>query len=156
MSADWLSNVEPMVHKSRIKVPYTWSVGETGSRFFVELRDNKRLFGRKCAGCHTVYVPPRKMCARCFQDTADWVEVGPEGTLQTFTVVRYANELQPMAAPFAYGIILLDRASTGLVHLLGDVDLAALRSGIRVAPVFREQRSGTILDMAYFRPVGSR
>jgi hypothetical protein len=150
---DWLANVEAMVHHSRIKVPYTWSVGETGSRFFVELRDHRRILGRRCEGCRTVYVPPRKMCARCFQDTGAWVEVGPEGTLLTYTIVRYANELQPVKAPLAYGIIQLDGASTGLVHLLGDVDLKAIRSGMRLAPVFQEKRAGTILDIAYFRPV---
>jgi len=81
------------------------------------------------------------------------VEVGPEGSLLTYTVVRYANELQPIKAPFAYGIIQLDGASTGLLHVLGNVDLKAIRSGMRLAPVFKEERSGTILDISYFRPV---
>lgn len=150
--ADWLSEVEPMVYQSRIKVPYNWSVGETGSRFLIELRDNKKLYGTRCVQCSTVYTPPRKMCARCFRDADGWVEVGPEGTLLTYTVVRYANELQPLKVPFGYGVIKLDGSSTGLVHLLHEFEWGTICAGMRVAPVFNEQRKGHILDIAYFRP----
>ncbi|MEW6440986.1 MAG: Zn-ribbon domain-containing OB-fold protein [bacterium] len=155
MSAAWLESVEPMVHHSRIKVPYTWSVGETGSRFLAGIRDHKRLQGKQCESCKTVYVPPRKMCPRCFRDTGPWVDVGPDGTLLTYTIVRYENGLQPARAPFAYGIIQLDGASTGLLHLIGDVDLSSIRSGLRLTAVFKEERTGTILDIAHFRPVKS-
>ncbi len=153
MGEDWLKDVEPMVHESRIKVPYSWSVGDTGSRFFTEIRDHKRLMGKKCEACSTVFVPPRKMCPRCFQDTGPWIEVGPQGTLLTYTIPRYENSLQPMKAPFAYGVIQLDGTSTGLVHLLGDVDVDEIRAGMRLEPVFEEDRTGKILDIAYFRPV---
>jgi len=154
MSAERMLNVEPLVHESRIKVPYSWSVGDTGSRFFTELRDHRRLLGKKCSGCQSVYVPPRKMCPRCFQDTGPWVEVGPRGTLVTYTVVRYDNGLAPLKAPFACGVIQLDGGSTGLVHLLAGVDPESLREGMRVEPVFKEDRTGCILDIAYFRPSG--
>ncbi len=150
---DWLKDVEPMVHHSRIKVPYSWSVGETGSRFLCEIRDHKRIMGKQCEACKTVFVPPRKMCHHCFQDTGPWIEVGPQGTLLTHTIVRYNNKLQPQDTPFAYAIIQLDGGSTGLVHMLGEIDPGAVRSGIRVEPVFKEDRDGHILDIAYFRPV---
>jgi uncharacterized protein len=152
MAAEWLLNVEPMVHKSRIKVPYTWSVGDTGSRFLTELRDHRRIFGKKCEDCKTVFVPPRKMCPRCFQDTGPWVEVGPQGTLTAFTLVRYPSELHPEKSPPLYGIIELDGGSTGLVHLLGEMEQDPPTTGMRVEPVFRNHRKGHILDIAYFRP----
>ena len=152
MGADWLNDVEPMVHESRIKVPYSWSVGDTGSRFLTEIRDRKQILGKKCEGCENVFVPPRKMCPRCFQDTGSWIEVGPKGTLVTYTIVRYKNTLQPLNLPFGYGIIQLDGASTGLVHLLGEVDPETVRAGMRVEPVFKEDRTGHILDIAFFRP----
>lgn len=153
MGEDWLKDVEPMVHESRIKVPYSWSVGDTGSRFFVEIRDHMRLMGKTCENCNTVYVPPRRMCPRCFQDTGPWIEVGPQGTLLTFTIPRYQNILQPREVPFAYGVIQLDRSSTGLVHLLAEINMSGIRAGMRLEPVFKEERTGGILDIAYFRPV---
>lgn len=150
---DWMKDVEPMVYQSRIKVPYNWSVGETGSRFLVEIRDRKKFYGTRCSQCARVFVPPRKMCAHCFRDTDGWVEVGPLGTLRTYTVVRYEHTLQPLKPPFGYGVIELDGSSTGLVHLLYEFDWETVRAGVRVAPVFREQRTGHIMDIAYFRPV---
>ena len=153
MSGDWLKDVEPMVHKSRIKVPYSWSVGDTGSRFLTEIRDHGKILGKRCEGCQSVFVPPRKMCPRCFQDTGPWVEVGPQGKLTAFTVVRYDTGLSPMKAPVVYGIIELDGATTGLVHLLDEIPLETIAPGMRVEPVFREDRTGHILDIAYFRPV---
>jgi uncharacterized OB-fold protein len=58
-----------------------------------------------------------------------------------------------MKPPFAYGMMLLDGASTGLVHFLGEVDLKEIKAGMRVEAVFKEERVGDILDIKYFRPI---
>jgi uncharacterized OB-fold protein len=56
--------------------------------------------------------------------------------------------------PVAYGIIKLDGADTGFVHMLGEVDLDKIKIGMRVKAVFREdERKGNILDINYFKPV---
>jgi uncharacterized OB-fold protein len=81
------------------------------------------------------------------------MEVGPQGTLITHTVVHYESPVMPMKPPFAYGIILLDKASTGLVHLLDEVNFEEIKSGMKVEPVFKEERTGDIMDIRYFRPV---
>jgi uncharacterized OB-fold protein len=46
----------------------------------------------------------------------------------------------------------LDGASTGLVHLLGEIDLNDISVGLRVKAVFREVREGNYLDIKYFKP----
>jgi len=149
----WLDSVETLVYESRIKVPYTWSVGETGSRFLIELRDRGKIFGNKCPKCDMVYLPPRKNCGRCFSPIHEWVELGKKGTVVTYTVVHYESSIMPMNPPFAYGIIRLDGASTGLVHLLGEIDLREIKAGMRVEAVLKEERTGDIMDIKYFRPI---
>ncbi len=144
---------EELVHQGRIKVPYTWSVGETGSRFFTELRDRKKIWGTRCPACKRVLVPARKICGVCYQQTDEWVEVGSKGTLQTYTLVRYATEVQPLKPPFGYGVVLLDGADTGITHLLYSPDPSPWRIGMRVEAVFKDKREGSILDIAYFQPV---
>lgn len=145
---------EIMALNGQIKVPYQWTVGVTGSRFFTELRDNQKIWGTKCPKCQKTFVPPRKTCPKCFAPIGEWVELSPKGTVTTFTIVRYTEPgLHPMEAPFAYGIIQLDGADTGLLHLLGEVDLASIRSGMRVEAVFRTEREGNLLDIKYFRPI---
>jgi uncharacterized OB-fold protein len=137
-------------YAGKIRVPYEWSVGDYGSRFFYELKENCRIWGTKCSRCKKVFVPPRKTCPDCFFQIGEWLEVGPAGKLTSFTVVRYSAKTHIASAPFAIGIIQLDGSDTGLVHLIGGVDLDDIRSGMRVKPVFREERKGNYLDILYF------
>ncbi len=134
-------------------ISYTYSVGALGSRFFTELRDNQKIMGMRCPQCNQVYVPPRLTCFRCFSKLDEWVEVSNKGTVDSFTVVNYSEAIHPMSAPFAYAIIKLDGADTGMNHLLGEVDLDKITVGMRVEPVFAEERTGSILDIKYFKPL---
>lgn len=147
---DWLEQVEPLTLKGQIRMPYRWWAGEVGSRFLIELRDEKRFLGNRCPSCGTVYVPPKKNCGRCFVDTDEWVPVADEGVVVSHTVVRFAHPVHPAKAPFAYALIRLDGADGALLHIIRE-DLERLRSGVRVKAVFREERTGSILDVDSFR-----
>lgn len=137
-----------------IKMPYKWSVGETGSRFFTELRDRKKIWGNRCPVCQKVFIPPRRNCGRCMVNINEWVELEPRGTLVTYTVVHYDSPVLPeKGKPVIYGLIKLDGADTSLMHLLGEVGDEDVRAGMRVEAIFSEQRRGNIHDIAYFRPV---
>jgi uncharacterized OB-fold protein len=150
---DKLNGQELLQYESRIKVPYTWSVGEVGSRFLMEIKDNKKIWATKCPSCDVVFVPPKKTCTYCFSEIHEWVEVKDEGVLQTFTVVRYETPLIPGKSPQIIGIIMLDGADTGLVHLIGDVPQDKVKVGMRVKAVFAEKRTGHILDIKHFKPI---
>jgi hypothetical protein len=142
-----------LVHQGVIRVPYTWAAGTVASRFYAGLR-NKKIYGIRCAKCRMVLVPPKKTCHQCFGELSEWVEVGPEGTLQTFTVVHYHEpELHPLKAPLAYGIIKLDGADTGMTHVIAEADLKALKEGMRLKAVFKEKPEGNYLDIEYFKPL---
>jgi uncharacterized OB-fold protein len=147
--SEWLEQVKPLTLKGQIKVPYTWSVGEVGSRFLVALRDEQKIIGNRCQGCQTVFVPPRMNCGKCFRRINDWVEVGPEGIVETYTVVRYAYPLQPADPPYAYALIKLDGSDVGFMHII-KADLDRLKKGVRVKACFAEKRTGQIKDIETF------
>jgi hypothetical protein len=149
----WLEGLEPVVVHQDLKVPYRYSMGATASRFFIEIRDNRKILGIRCPRCNVVFVPPRTTCGRCFSQLHEWVEVGNQGTLETYTRVRYSTPVQPAGAPFYYGIIKLDGADTGLAHMVGELTGKEPRIGMRVQAVFREERKGNMLDISYFKPV---
>ena len=151
--ANWLDQAEELVYSGRIRVPYRWWVGETGSRFFVALRDEMKILGTWCEKCNLVFVPPRKTCGRCFHTRMEWRELGREGTLTSYTIPRYRESIHPLEPPFAFGIVRLDGADTGLAHLVAGFEEGELRSGLRVEAVFKDQREGNILDIRYFRPL---
>ena len=151
---DFWRDVEAVFYEGRIKVPYSWQAGETASYFLSQLRDEGKIWGKRCPKCNKVLVPPRKSCPFCVVHTDTWVEVSDEGVVETFTIVRRETIIQPQEAPFAYAMIRLDGADTGLVHMLGEVDPADISEGMRVKAVFSEDRKGSPLDIAYFKPVG--
>jgi len=148
-----LKGQELMVYESRIKVPYTWSVGEVGSRFLTELKENKKIWGTKCPICEAVFVPPKKTCTYCFVTCHEWVELKDEGVLQTYTVVRYDTTLIPGKKPQIIGIVLLDGADTGITHLIGGVSPDQVKVGMRLKAVFNDKRTGHILDIKHFKPI---
>ena len=135
-----------------IKLPVKIGVGATSSKFLIELRDNKRIMGIKCPTCNKVYMPPRSACPVCLSKMEDWVELSGEGALVTYTVVYYREEYQPVEPPIIFGIIQLDGADTGLCHLISEIDPENVKTGMRVEPVFKEEREGSVLDIKYFRP----
>ena len=145
--------VEKMVLEGKVDLPFSYSAGRTASRFLVELRDHRRIMGKRCPQCHRVIVPAQLFCKECFVETDEWAQVGPEGILVTFTVVYRPEHHHPKEAPLAYGIIQLDGADTSLVHLLAETDVAQLQPGMRVRAVFSEKRIGHILDINHFEPV---
>ncbi len=148
----WLEGLEPIVVRQELKVPYRYSMGATTSKFFIEIRDNRKIMGIRCPACKIVYVPPRTTCGRCFSQLEEWVEVGDRGTLETYTRVHYSTPVQPVPSPFYYGIIKLDGADTGLAHLIGGLDGREPKIGMRLQAVFKEDRQGNMLDISYFRP----
>jgi len=150
-----LEGMDVWLYHGKIHIPNTYSAGAVGSRFLIELRDNERIMGTRCPTCNLVYVPARSVCRDCFGQLSEWVEVSRQGTLLTYTVAREPNPVQPSPTPLAYGIVKLDGADTGFVHMLGDVDPEQLKAGMKVEAVFKgkEDRQASILDIKYFKPV---
>ncbi len=149
---DIFEDVEPMVHRSGINVPYSWWAGDTASRFLAGLRDEKKILGTKCDRCEKVYVPPRKNCPHCFSENKEWVETSNEGTLVSYTVARRQLASIPEKTPVIFGLIKPDGADTALLHYLGEVEPGDVKIGMRLTPKFENERNGTIRDIAYFKP----
>ena len=142
---------EILVSEQVLQVPFVYSAGPVVSRFLTGLRDEGKLYGLRCPQCRKVYAPPRGVCGGCARPLQEWVEVGPGGTLENFTVLYYPEPCHPAAVPLTLGIIRLDGADTGLVHVVRAAP-EALRIGMRVRAVFKEKRRGHILDLEGFLP----
>jgi uncharacterized OB-fold protein len=134
---------------------YTYFAGESATRFFRELVDNRRIMGTKCPACKRVLVPARAFCDACMERTTDWVEVGPQGTLETFTIITTAFPGLPKP-PIVMAYVTLDGADTALINLvhgedLTDIDAAAkrLNSLPRVAVKFIDDPKGRITDFSF-------
>jgi uncharacterized OB-fold protein len=148
-----LEGQDVWIYHGQIYIPNAYAAGGVGSQFLIALRDKKKIMGTRCPTCNRVYVPARSVCKDCFGQLDEWVEVSDKGTLLTYTVCQQSSRVQPVEPPIVYGIIQLDGADTGIVHMLGEVDLEQLRIGMRVQAVFKEKREASILDIKYFKPL---
>ncbi len=149
-----LEGLDVWIYHGQIYIPNTYSAGAVGSRFLIALRDKKRIMGTRCPTCNRVYVPARSICKDCYGQLDELVEVSDKGTLLTYTVCNQPNPVQPVESPVIYGIIQLDGADTGFVHMLGEINPEQIRIGMRVQAVFKNEREASILDIKYFKPLG--
>ena len=149
--------MELLKRKEDWKITYTHALGETASWFYVQLRDHAKLYGKRDAKSGRVLVPPRAFSDQTLEPTTDWVEVGPGGRIETFTIVyEEFNGLPP--PPYAFGYVLLDGADTAIGGFMRDVDLTdpaaaakQLAIGTRVMTHFAEKRVGDVLDFWFER-----
>lgn len=144
--------MELLTRRETWNISYRHALGETASWFFVQIRDHAKLYGRRSAGTGRVLVPPRAFSDETLEPTTEWVEVGPGGTIQTFTIVYEPFEGLP-TPPYAFGYVVLDGADTGLGGFFRGVDLSdpheasrKLKIGTRVTTRFAEKRTGDVLD----------
>lgn len=132
-----------------------YTVGIAGEKFFRAIKDRGVIMGTVCPVCELTYVPPSMYCERCFTELEEWVEVSAKGTVYTYTIVTRSLDDQPLDEPEVLAFVELEDAHGGLVHRLGEVNLEDVEIGMEVEIVFKPQqeREGSILDIAYFKPV---
>lgn len=136
-----------------IPVRHRYTPGVAGDVFFTALRDRGVLLASRCAACEYTYVPARLFCERCFAELAADVEVGPGGTLVSFTIAFAGLEGRPLDEPQTFGLVRLDGADAVLLHRIVDAGDEPLEIGERVEAVLASERTGSILDIVGFRPV---
>ena len=141
---------QPLEIPDRIDMNYRYSYGGI-SRFFRELKENRRILGSRCSRCKKTYLPPRVNCPVCYCSTR-WIELGTEGTIVTCTTVFYATSRFFSKTPFICAYVRVDGADTLLLQNVILEDVTRARPGMRVRAVFRRQRKAEISDF-FFVPV---
>ncbi len=131
-----------MIHEGAIRIPFNFAAGDIGSQFLVALRDEKRILGGRCEKCERVACPPQPFCSLCGDATTNLLEIGPRGTLRSWTEMPDGR---------VYGLIQLDGADGSMLHLLQG-DATTWSAGTRVSARFADERTGDISDIAGFKP----
>ncbi len=140
----------PLEVPDKMEVNFKYSYGQQ-SRFFRELRENKKIYGAKCAKCGKVYCPPRSHCGFCYEPT-EWVPLKGTGVIKAFTVQYQSTSAFIKKTPFICGYVQLDGTDFLMMTNMEADDVSKIKAGTRVEAVFREERHGLITDF-YFRPI---
>jgi uncharacterized protein len=151
MTATRADHDAPLTAVHHLEYAYRRSVGPVLGRFFAGLRERTICGNRTRAG--RVLVPPAEYDPETGEATGeDFVDVGPGGTVTSWTWVSKPRAKQPLQHPFAYALIQLDGAATPMLHVVDAGSAASMRTGMRVRARWREQTVGAITDIAAFVP----
>lgn len=142
----------PQHWRGNLPVTNRYTFGLAGERFFREIKENGRIMGSICHRCDVKYVPAAAFCERCLNPIDDWVEVDGSGEVHTFTLLCVNLDGSPKEVPEIVAFVRI--GDGGLVHRLGETSIDEIYIGMPVEAVLKpaDQRSGSILDIEYFRP----
>ncbi|MGW6009401.1 Zn-ribbon domain-containing OB-fold protein [Streptomyces sp. NPDC055210] len=134
-----------------VEFPFTRSLGPVQSAFLTGLRERVVLGVRTVDG--RTLVPPVEYDPVTSEELSELVEVAATGTVTTWAWNPEPRRGQPLDRPFAWVLVRLDGADTGLLHALdapGGPD--SVHTGMRVRVRWAGERSGAITDIACFEP----
>jgi uncharacterized OB-fold protein len=141
---------EPLRAPLEIEFDYTRSLGPVLGEFMTALAGRRILGARGADG--RVHAPPFEYDPVTSAPPAGLVEVGPEGTVTSWTWAAEPLEGQPLAHPFAWALIRLDGADTAMLHAVDAGSPAAIATGMRVRARWAASPVGHIRDIACFEP----
>jgi uncharacterized OB-fold protein len=131
---------------------YTRSTGPMIGAFLTGLRDQRVLGVRDSSGRVVVPPPEYDVTTAAVLPTDALIEVGPEGTVTSWSWNPLVRLGQPFDRPFAWALVQLDGADTAMLHAL-DAPRDEIRTGLRVRVRWAEETTGLITDIVCFEPV---
>ncbi len=136
-----------------LEYTYKRSVGPVVGAFFEALRD-RRLVGIRSPHAGVI-CPPAEYDPVSSEslDLDGLVDVGPEGTVTTWTWQARPREGNPLDRPFGWALILLDGADTTMLHAVDAGSAKRMATGMRVRVRWADETVGDIGDIACFEPV---
>jgi uncharacterized OB-fold protein len=140
--------------ESTLEFPYVRSLGDVIGGFLTGLREGRITGVRTPSG--KVLVPPLEYDPET-GDAVDPapVDVGPEGTITSWTWVGDPAPHHPLTKPFAFALIRLDGADTDLTHVVDASSPSEMQTGARVRPRWRDERAARIDDIEAFELIGA-
>jgi len=123
------------------------------SKYFLGLRDERKIYGAKCPLCGVIRVPPFELCCpECDFAELELQPMPDTGTMMNTPPITYfAHSLFQGWVPFGRGRVLLEGADTAVpMHVYttkGVLTPFIFKRGTPVKVVFRDQRLGKPTDV---------
>jgi len=145
-----MAESEVLHAEHRLEYPYARSTGPIIGAFLTALREGRFVGATGSEG--RVIVPPTEYDPITGEDVGALVEVGPGGVVDSWAWVAEPRRRHPLTTPFAWALITLDGADTGLLHVVDAPGPEALATGARVTPRFKPEaeRIGSMSDIEAF------
>ncbi len=144
-------NIECGSFPGQIPVNYVYTLGIAGDEFFRTIRDKGYFIASKCS-CGKKYIPAQMYCDECFGECKEYVKVGTEGELYSYTECYYDYRGNKYDEPHLLGLVKFRDCEGGIIHRL-KINKDEIRIGMKVEAVFKpqKQRTGSVEDILYFK-----
>src|SRR5258708_2692922 len=139
---------QPLHAPLEISFDYTRSLGPTLGEFVTALAGRRILGARASDG--QVHAPPFEFDPLTGTPPAEFVEVGPGGSVVSWTWTERPLDGQPLRHPFGWALIRLDGADTAMLHAVDAGSANRMRTGMRVRPRWADRAGTGITDIVCF------
>lgn len=152
-----MESTEFMNKEYNMHLDFSVSLGPAYTKWMKALKD-KKILANRCSKCHRYFVPAKPFCEICFELVDEWVETDGEGIVESFTIgyAKFRNLPDP---PYVIGVIRVGPSAVSMVHWIAGFDYDKpedipdkIQIGMKVKPVWAEERTGDLLDIQYFEP----
>jgi uncharacterized OB-fold protein len=139
-------------------LPYEHAYGPYYGRMFDEIREHGRVMGVRTSHGEDALLPPREMDDITHKRTGTWKACADTGTIRGCSIINMAFLGQTREPPYVYAEIVLDGASTRLIHMIDIDDLESakqkIKPGTRVRAIWTSgERKGSLSDIERFEVI---
>jgi uncharacterized OB-fold protein len=135
----------------KLEFPYSRTLGPVVGAFLAGLREGKLLGIRGRDG--RILAPPLEYDPETGESLGtEMVEIGPGGTVMSWTWVDQPLAKHPLDHPFAFALVKPDGADTAMVSAVDAGSIEAMSTGMRVKPRFRTEPHGLVTDLEAWEP----
>jgi uncharacterized OB-fold protein len=147
-----VTTAEPLSAPIELSFDYTRSTGPTLGAFLTGLA--RRTVRGVRAADGRVIVPPLEYDPETHAPLTEFVDVADTGEVLSWSWAAEPLPGQPLDKPFAWVLVRLDGADTGMLHALDVASPDDARTGMRVRARWRDAPVGHIRDIVCFEPAG--
>lgn len=156
---DLAEPAEPLgVINYSMSLDYEHSYGPYYGRMFDEIREHGRVMGVRTSGGDDALLPPREVDDITHKRTGTWKACADTGTIRACSIINMEVFGQTREVPYVYAEIVLDGASTRMIHMIDIDDLESakqkIKPGTRVRAIWTEgERKGSVADIERFEVI---
>ena len=154
-----LQTEEPLgVVKYSLALPYEHAYGPYYGRMFDEIREFGRVIGIRASNGDDALLPPREIDDITHKRTGTWKACADTGTIRGCSIINMEFVGQTREPPYVYAEIVLDGASTRLIHMIDIESLEQakekIKPGTRVRAIWTTgERKGSMADIERFEVI---
>ena len=141
----------------KLRLQYEHSYGPYYGRMFDEIKSNRVIMGVRSSDGDSALLPPREIDDVSHKRTGTWKACKDTGTIRGCSIINLEFLGQTRPPPYVYAEIILDGASTRLIHMIDIDDIEdakqRIKPGTRVRAVWGSERTGSLSDIERFEVI---